>query len=141
VDRGHRRDRHRGRLGRDPLPRARRADRCHRHRLRGERSHAMTTIGRALRAGAAALTLVEIIVGLPAALVGWGTSPVRGAVTTESVRAVFEEPGSDRVIVGVLTIAAWCVWALFLRALAAEFVDARRARTLGRQPATTHSGP
>lgn len=101
----------------------------------------MTTIGRALRAGAAALTLVVIIVGLPAALVGWGTSPVRGAVTTESVRAVFEEPGSDRVIVGVLTIAAWCVWALFLRALAAEFVDARRARTLGRQSATTHSGP
>jgi acyl-coenzyme A synthetase/AMP-(fatty) acid ligase len=47
----------------------------------------------------------------------------------ESLRAVFYELGSERVLVGVLTIAAWAVWALFLRALVLELVEARHVRS------------
>ena len=88
----------------------------------------MTTLARMLRALAALVALVAVVIGLPAALATWGTSPVRGGLSVEAVRDVLAEPSSDRVIAGALTIAAWVVWLLFLRALAVELVAARRAR-------------
>ena len=88
----------------------------------------MTRAGRPVRGLAAAVALVAIVAGLPAALVVWGTSPVRGPLGWESLRDVFYELASERVLVGALTIAAWLVWALFLRALVAEIIDLRRGR-------------
>lgn len=89
----------------------------------------MTRAGRLARGLAAAAALVAIVAGLPTALVLWGTSPVRGPLGWESVRDVFYELGSERVLVGGLTIAVWLVWALFLRALLAEVIDLRRGRS------------
>jgi DNA-binding SARP family transcriptional activator len=88
----------------------------------------VTRAGRLVRGLAAAAALVAIVAGLPAALVVWGTSPVRGPLGWESLRDVFYELASERVLVGALTIAAWLVWALFLRALVAEIIDLRRGR-------------
>jgi DNA-binding SARP family transcriptional activator len=88
----------------------------------------VTRAGRVVRGLAAATALVAIVAGLPAALVVWGTSPLRGPLGWESLRDVFYELASERVLVGALTIAAWLVWALFLRALVAEIIDLRRGR-------------
>jgi hypothetical protein len=88
----------------------------------------VTRAGRLVRGLAAAVALVAIVAGLPAALVVWGTSPVRGPLGWESLRDVFYELASERVLVGALTIAAWLVWALFLRALVAEIIDLRPGR-------------
>lgn len=87
----------------------------------------MTTLARVLHALTAGVALVAIVAGLPAALLTWGTSPVRGGLDGESLREVAYELGSDRVLVGALTIAAWIVWALFLRALVLELLAVRRA--------------
>jgi DNA-binding SARP family transcriptional activator len=89
----------------------------------------MTTLGRLTRSLAAAIALAAIVAGLPAALVLWGTSPVRGRLEGDALRDVAYELGSERVLVGALTIAAWIVWALFLRALVLEVVAARQANT------------
>lgn len=101
----------------------------------------MTRLGPALRTAAALVALLALVVGLPAALALWGTSPVRGELSMDAVREVFEEPASDRVIAGLLTVAAWCVWALFLRALAEEVIDARRTRSSSVPVPAPRSGP
>jgi DNA-binding SARP family transcriptional activator/nucleoid-associated protein YgaU len=89
----------------------------------------MKTFGRLTRALVAAATLVGIVAGLPMALVLWGTSPARGEPSWDSLREIGYELGSERVLVGALTIAAWIVWLLFLRALLLEVIALREARS------------
>jgi hypothetical protein len=101
----------------------------------------MTRLGRVRRALAALVTLLVLVVGLPAALMTWGMSPWRGELSMDAARAMFHEPGSDRVIAGMLTIAAWCVWALFLRALVVEALDARRDWAASRGAAPSRPAP
>ncbi|HZA81792.1 MAG TPA: hypothetical protein VFC13_10010, partial [Actinomycetes bacterium] len=91
----------------------------------------MSRVGRLVRGVAAAGVLLGIVAALPAALVLWGTSPVRGELGGDSLRDVFYELGSERVLAGALTIAAWAVWALFLRALIVEVVELRRGHAEG----------
>ena len=91
----------------------------------------MTALVRVVRAAVALTALVAIGLGLPLALMSWGTMPWRGAFSVASLRDVLAEPGADRVIAGVLTIAAWGVWILFLRAIVLEAAAARRARAGG----------
>ena len=88
----------------------------------------MKLLGKLTRALIALAVLAGIVVGLPAALVTFGTSPLRGSLSTDSLQDALAEPTSDHVIAGLLTVAAWLVWALFVRALVAEVVAAARSR-------------
>ena len=87
----------------------------------------MTGSGRLARGLAAVAALVGIVGGIPAALVLWGTSPVQGELSGGSLRDLADDMGSERVVAGVLTVAAWLVWLLFLRALVMEVLAHRRA--------------
>lgn len=88
----------------------------------------MRFVGKAVRALIALAVLAGLVVGLPAALAAFGTSPVRGRLSGDALRDALAEPTSDRVVAGLLTAAAWLVWALFLRALVVELAAARRLR-------------
>jgi DNA-binding SARP family transcriptional activator len=92
-----------------------------------------------VRTGAAA-ALATFIAGLPAALVvlvGWPL-PDRWPTTADQLTGWLYQPVSDQMIVNLLAVAAWLLWAAFLHATAAEAAAACRGlpsrKAAGRNP-------
>ena len=85
---------------------------------------------RLIRAAFAAAVLAVVIVGLPAALVHLGHWPITGLPTTQQWRALPSTALTDTAVYGVLTVAAWMVWALFTASVVAELA----AEFTGRAP-------
>ncbi|MEY2422052.1 MAG: hypothetical protein QOI95_2119 [Acidimicrobiaceae bacterium] len=85
---------------------------------------------RLVRAATAAVVLVVVIVGLPAALLHVGHWPITGLPTSEQWRDLPNTALTDTAVYGALTVAAWLVWALFTASAVAELA----AEFTGRQP-------
>jgi DNA-binding SARP family transcriptional activator len=75
----------------------------------------------------AALLLLTIVAGLPAALVAFIGWPLpRTVPSADDLRGWLTSPLSDLVIVRALAIAAWLLWAAFLPSIVAEARAARQ---------------
>ena len=92
-----------------------------------------------VRTGASAV-LTAVIAGLPAALValvGWPL-PDRWSTSADQLTGWLHEPVSDQMIVNLLAVAAWLLWAAFLHATVAEARAAWRGlpcrKVAGRNP-------
>lgn len=79
-----------------------------------------------LRGLAALAALATVVIGVPWALWQHGHWPITGVPTADQVRDLGDHIVSDTAVFGVLTVAAWAVWALFLRTLLVEIVAAAR---------------
>ena len=84
---------------------------------------------RLVRAGAAALAIVAIAVGLPLALVRFAAFRP-GLPTSEQLADLPDLVLSDTAIWRVLTVAAWAVWAVLVVSLVWELVTYRPHRPL-----------
>ena len=78
---------------------------------------------RVLRGIAALVVLVGLLVGIPAALVVFGGNPFPTSLSWEAVGQSLLRPASDRVLIGIVTIAGWLVWAAFAASVIAEIVN------------------
>ena len=78
---------------------------------------------RVLRGIAALIVLVGLLVGIPAALVVFGGNPFPTSLSWEAVGQSLLRPASDRVLIGIVTIAGWLVWAAFAASVIAEIVN------------------
>ena len=76
---------------------------------------------------AAAVLLLTITVGLPAALrhLRRLAAPAHAVPTAADLTGWLTSPLSDTVILNALAVAAWLLWAAFLPAVAAEALAAR----------------
>ena len=81
-----------------------------------------------LRGLVALLVIVGLVVGVPWLLVRYGDWPITGIPGLDDVRQSFDTVVSDQMVFGVLTLAAWVVWALFMVSLVVEAVAAIRCR-------------
>ena len=87
----------------------------------------MRAIRRGIVRTVAALFLTAALVALPAALVtlvGWPLP--RHVPTTDEVSRWLTSPLGDDVVLNLLAVAAWLLWAAFLPAVATEAFAARR---------------
>lgn len=91
-----------------------------------------------VRALAALAALGGILGGLPWALVRFGQWPITGVPTGEQLSNLRDSVVSDTAVFGVLTLAAWLVWALFLLSF---LVEARAALQGLQAPTLTFAGP
>jgi len=91
-----------------------------------------------LRALLAIGVLAGILGGLPWALVRFGHWPISGMPTSEQLRDLSDAVVSDTAVFGVLTLAAWLVWTLFV----VSFLVESRAAFQGIQaPRIAIAGP
>lgn len=91
-----------------------------------------------LRALLAIGVLAGILGGLPWALVRFGHWPISGMPTSEQLRDLGDAVVSDTAVFGVLTLAAWLVWTLFV----VSFLVESRAAFQGIQaPRIAIAGP
>lgn len=67
-----------------------------------------------LRALLALATLTAVLGGLPWVLASFGHWPISGWPTGDQIRNVGDAVVSDTAVFGVLTLAAWVVWLLFV---------------------------
>jgi nucleoid-associated protein YgaU len=82
--------------------------------------------------------LAGILGGLPWALVRFGNWPISGMPTGDQLRDLGDAVVSDTAVFGVLTLAAWLVWALFV---ASFLVEARAAFQGVQAPRIAIAGP
>lgn len=82
--------------------------------------------------------VVGILGGLPWALVRFGNWPISGMPTSEQMRDLGDAVVSDTAVFGVLTLAAWLVWTLFV---ASFLVEARAAFHGVQAPRIAIAGP
>jgi nucleoid-associated protein YgaU/DNA-binding SARP family transcriptional activator len=75
---------------------------------------------RTARVLSALATLVILGVGLPVALIRWGQWPVSGVPTLDQISDLPSTIVTDSSLFGVLTVAAWAVWAAFLGSVVVE---------------------
>ncbi|MBX7267590.1 hypothetical protein KIF24_17145 [Micromonospora sp. Llam7] len=69
----------------------------------------------------AALLLLTVLAGLPAALVAFIGWPLPSRIPTDDQLAAWiTTPVTDTVILNALAVAAWLLWAAFLHAITAE---------------------
>jgi DNA-binding SARP family transcriptional activator/nucleoid-associated protein YgaU len=85
---------------------------------------------RLLRGAGAAIVLLIVSIGVPAALVTWGRWPIHGVPTGEQLRDLPTTLVSDTAVFAILTVAAWCLWALFMVSVVIE----AKAELTGRDP-------
>jgi len=91
----------------------------------------LRALGRLVRGLAALAVLLVLVVGVPAGLwvvVGW---PLPHALSdlAEVGRALTDTAIPDQVLINILALACWTVWAMFAAAVAAETVAAVRGRS------------
>jgi DNA-binding SARP family transcriptional activator len=81
------------------------------------------TLSRILTRTAAALLLLAVIVGLPVALVHYVGWPLPTSVPdVEQLTGWLHTPVTDTVIINLLAIAAWLLWAAFIHAIGHELL-------------------
>lgn len=91
-----------------------------------------------IRALIALGALTALLGGLPWALATFGRWPITGIPSNEQIRNVGDAVVSDTAVFGVLTLAAWLVWALFT----ISFLVESRAAMRGLQaPQIALAGP
>jgi DNA-binding SARP family transcriptional activator len=96
----------------------------------------LRALGRLVRGLAALAVLLVLVAGVPAALwvvVGW---PLPHALpdVAEVGRALTDTAIPDQVLIKILALACWTVWAVFAAAVTAETVAAVRGRSARRVP-------
>lgn len=82
--------------------------------------------------------LAGILGGMPWVLVRFGNWPISGMPTGDQLRDLGDAVVSDTAVFGVLTLAAWLVWALFV---ASFLVEARAAFQGVQAPRVAIAGP
>jgi nucleoid-associated protein YgaU len=92
-----------------------------------------------LRGGIAALTIVTLVAGIPAALLSLLGSPVPAAAPTlEGVLGALTRPDDGQLLLGLLEVVAWVAWGMFTASIAVEVLaraSALRIPSLGPQQA------
>jgi DNA-binding SARP family transcriptional activator len=84
-------------------------------------------LARTLIRTTAALSLLAVVGGLPAALVHYVGWPLpRSLPDPEQLTGWLHTPVTDTVIINLLAIAAWLLWAAFLHAIGHELLDTWR---------------
>lgn len=91
-----------------------------------------------VRALLAFLSLTAGLGGLPWALARFGRWPISGWPSTEQLRNLGDAVVSDTVVFGVLTLAAWAVWVLFV---ASFLIEAKAAARGVQAPSLAFAGP
>lgn len=89
---------------------------------------------KALRALAALVVLVAIVVGVPLALAAWGHWPISGMPSLDEIQDSWTSAVSDTAVFGLLTLTAWVMWALFLLSVVVEAQAEIAQRRAGRVP-------
>jgi DNA-binding SARP family transcriptional activator len=85
------------------------------------------TLSRILTRATAALLLLAVIGGLPVALVHYVGWPLPTAVPDlDQLTGWLHTPVTDTVIINLLAIAAWLLWAAFIHAIGHELLDTWR---------------
>ena len=91
-----------------------------------------------VRALLALASLATVLGGVPWALAAFGRWPISGWPSGEQLRDIGDTVVSDTAVFGVLTLAAWVVWLLFV----VSFLVETRAAVRGLQaPALALAGP
>ncbi|MBC6451358.1 BTAD domain-containing putative transcriptional regulator [Actinokineospora xionganensis] len=99
-----------------------------RHRIRARAA----TITRGL---VAAACLATIVLGVPAALITYGTNPLSSDLPNwTDIRTTLLRPDDGTLLLAVLQITVWLLWAIFTGFVVAEAVSQLRGRTLPRVP-------
>ena len=80
----------------------------------------MNALKKLFRAIGALIMLAAILVGLPWALLRYGNWPITSLPTKEWLRHL-NEPVSDSTLYDALTVAVWCLWAIFSFSVLVEF--------------------
>jgi DNA-binding SARP family transcriptional activator len=91
-------------------------------------------IPRLARATGALVTLVALIGGVPLVLARFGHWPIDGVPTWGQLRDLPATVVSDSAVFGVLTVAAWAVWALFVASVVVETIAELRGTAAARIP-------
>jgi DNA-binding SARP family transcriptional activator len=87
----------------------------------------VSALRRGLVRATAAVVLIAITAGLPAALVAFVGWPLpRTLPTPDNLTGWLSSPLSDTVVLNTLAVAAWLLWTAFLPAVAAEALAAHR---------------
>ncbi|HRE00954.1 MAG TPA: LysM peptidoglycan-binding domain-containing protein, partial [Ilumatobacteraceae bacterium] len=81
---------------------------------------------------------LAFVVGVPVLLVRYGEWPITSTPTIDQARDLVDTVVSDTMVFGVLTVAAWIVWAGFTASLLVESVAAIRG---GQAPHLSFAGP
>jgi len=79
-----------------------------------------------LRGFAALVATVAFVAGVPWLLIRYGDWPITGVPSDEQLRDLVDTVVSDTMVFGVLTVAAWLVWAGFTISLLLESAAAVR---------------
>lgn len=87
-----------------------------------------------LSALAATMILLAVCAGVPVTLARWGRWPISGMPTIDHVRDLPNSIVSDAAVFGLLTIAAWTIWLLFMVSVVRELWAQGLGRDLGRGP-------
>lgn len=92
----------------------------------------LATITRGL---AAVACLAIIVLGVPAALLAYGTNPLSsGPPSWTDIRTILLRPDDGTLLLAVLQITVWLLWAIFTGFIVAEAVSQLRGHTLPRVP-------
>ena len=83
---------------------------------------------RILRGIAALLALAVLLVGIPFCLAAFGGNPLPTGLSWEAAGQALLRPASDRVLIGIVAIAGWLVWAAFAASVVAEIANALPGR-------------
>ena len=88
----------------------------------------MALLRRVVQAISALLVLCLVAAGLPVALVRWGRWPITGIPSWGQVRELPSTVLTDSSLFGILTLAAWFVWAAFVGSVLLELVASMSGR-------------
>ena len=81
--------------------------------------------------GVAALTaLLLLLVGIPYGLAIFGGNPLPTGLSGQEIGQALLRPASDRVLIGIVTIAGWLVWAAFAASVIAEIANVLPGRRI-----------
>ncbi len=82
------------------------------------------------------LALLMVVLGIPAALIGIGGSPLSGGVPGwHDITSALSTPDDGTLFAGLLRLLAWAGWALFTLAVVIELVARLRGRAAPKLPA------
>lgn len=83
---------------------------------------------RILRGVAALAALAALVLGIPVALTVFGGNPFPHSLSGQAIVNALLRPASDRVLIGLITILGWVVWAALVASIVAEVLNSLPGR-------------